>query len=213
MTDPIYPSPALRLAPLPSTYSPAFATLPSTYSPVFATLPSTSLLWLRCPAPLRPLPFPPLPTPLPSNPLDPECVMHAYTFFYSLDFPLLWCPAHHPAHHVHHDPNGTSPRLHCTHITHITHVTHITLASLHRRWTKGALEEGSEGACGLVRLSSLEPTYRALEANTLRHCEGLPADHVLLAGPSGSGKSSLLWEGTLAAGGEGREGSPCWWHV
>ncbi len=36
--------------------------------------------------------------------------------------------------------------------------------------------------------------------NTARFCDGLPAYHCLVAGPSGSGKSWLLWEATLLAG-------------
>ena len=70
------------------------------------------------------------------------------------------------------------------------------------RWSKGSLEavDAALLAPGTTALAALQPQLTPLEANTHRHLEGLPADHVLLAGPSGSGKSWLLWDATLAAG-------------
>ncbi len=89
------------------------------------------------------------------------------------------------------------------------------------RWVKGALDEapdtsapgqqqlgaGAPGSAPTVasqaRLgtpSCLEAQRAQLAANTLRHCEGLPASHALVAGPSGTGKTWLLWDSTLAAG-------------
>lgn len=62
------------------------------------------------------------------------------------------------------------------------------------------MEEGNEGNPGHQALSALADQARTLTENTARHCEGLPAQHVLVAGPSGSGKSWLLWESTLLAG-------------
>ncbi len=47
---------------------------------------------------------------------------------------------------------------------------------------------------------------QALAANTQRHMEGRPAQHVLMCGPQGSGKSWLLWHGTQLAGER-----PGWW--
>ena len=67
-------------------------------------------------------------------------------------------------------------------------------------WTKGAFEEGCEGNLSLPALSSLEPVRQILADNTTRFAEGLPASHCLVAGPTGSGKSWLLWESTLLAG-------------
>mmetsp|Transcript_4838 Transcript_4838/g.10389 ORF Transcript_4838/g.10389 Transcript_4838/m.10389 type:complete len:497 (+) Transcript_4838:49-1539(+) len=76
----------------------------------------------------------------------------------------------------------------------------ITSRNTALRWNKGAFEEGSEGGPGSSKvLSVLEQQQQTLAANTLRFCEGLPAHHVLVAGPSGSGKSWLLWESTLVA--------------
>eukprot|EP00878_Enallax_costatus_P017062 GHUV01017914.1.p1 GENE.GHUV01017914.1~~GHUV01017914.1.p1 ORF type:complete len:556 (+),score=170.71 GHUV01017914.1:1048-2715(+) len=51
-----------------------------------------------------------------------------------------------------------------------------------------------------IVLSQLQQAYAALEENTKRHCMGLPAQHAVICGPPGSGKSWLLWEGTLLAG-------------
>ncbi|KAG2499306.1 hypothetical protein HYH03_002884 [Edaphochlamys debaryana] len=71
------------------------------------------------------------------------------------------------------------------------------------RWVKGAFEEGADGsnpASPLPPLPALDSVRAALEANTLAHCAGRPAEHALVAGPSGSGKSALLWDYTLAAG-------------
>ncbi|KXZ56696.1 hypothetical protein GPECTOR_1g627 [Gonium pectorale] len=79
----------------------------------------------------------------------------------------------------------------------------ITSRSSTLRWTKGAFEEGPEGSssASLAPLPSLQAAREALDANTLRHVEGRPgATHALVAGPSGSGKSALLWDYTLAAG-------------
>ncbi|GIL72705.1 hypothetical protein Vretimale_4412 [Volvox reticuliferus] len=78
----------------------------------------------------------------------------------------------------------------------------ITSRNSTLRWTKGAFEEGADGstAASLAPLPALEPQRATLDANTLRHCEGATAHHVLVAGPSGSGKSALLWDYTLAAG-------------
>lgn len=71
------------------------------------------------------------------------------------------------------------------------------------RWSKGALEEASEGlGSGAPALTCLSSQSARLAANTRAHLEGLPAEHVLLYGPSGSGKSWLLWEAALAAGAE-----------
>ncbi|KAG2443031.1 hypothetical protein HYH02_009446 [Chlamydomonas schloesseri] len=80
----------------------------------------------------------------------------------------------------------------------------ITSRNSTLRWVKGAFEEGPDGsaAASLTPLSVLEGPRATLDANTLEHCEGRPAHHVLAAGPSGSGKSSLLWDYTLAAGKE-----------
>mgnify|MGYP001807795005 CR=1 FL=1 len=79
------------------------------------------------------------------------------------------------------------------------------------RWVKGAFEEGPDGsaAAALAPLSVLDAARASLDANTAAHCEGRPAYHALVAGPSGSGKSSLLWDYTLAAGetGAGLAGS------
>jgi len=100
-----------------------------------------------------------------------------------------------------------------------THGFGITSRNSALRWVKGALEEGPDpappgqagaptssplvsAAAPLTNLSVLEPQRAALAANTARHCEGLPASHALVAGPSGSGKSWLLWDSTLAAGRE-----------
>ena len=68
------------------------------------------------------------------------------------------------------------------------------------RWSKGAFEEGSEGDLSLPALSVLESQRQLLADNTARFCDGLPAHNCLVAGPSGSGKSWLLWESTLLAG-------------
>lgn len=76
----------------------------------------------------------------------------------------------------------------------------ITSRNATLRWTKGAFEEGPEAGPALEPLSVLAAQRAALDANTQRHCDGQPAQHVLVAGPSGSGKSALLWEYTLAAG-------------
>ncbi|GLC51367.1 hypothetical protein PLESTB_000494700 [Pleodorina starrii] len=87
----------------------------------------------------------------------------------------------------------------------------ITSRNSTLRWTKGAFEEGVDAAATttaasssppLAPLPSLESQRAALESNTLRHCEGATAHHVLLAGPSGSGKSALLWDYTLESGRE-----------
>jgi len=48
-------------------------------------------------------------------------------------------------------------------------------------------------------LSAHAAARAALDANTLRHAEGLPAAHALVCGPPGSGKSWMLWDGTLQA--------------
>lgn len=53
-----------------------------------------------------------------------------------------------------------------------------------------------------IVVSQLQQAYGNLEANTKRHCVGLPAQHAVVCGPPGSGKSWLLWEGTLLAGKE-----------
>jgi hypothetical protein len=49
-------------------------------------------------------------------------------------------------------------------------------------------------------LSLLSGAHASLAANTARHCAGLPAQHAVVCGPPGSGKSWLLWEGSLLAG-------------
>lgn len=69
------------------------------------------------------------------------------------------------------------------------------------RWSKGAFEEGAEGsATHQPTLPALQPQCNALAANLARHCEGQPAHHALLVGPTGGGKSWLLWEATMLAG-------------
>ncbi|GBF92461.1 hypothetical protein Rsub_04565 [Raphidocelis subcapitata] len=77
----------------------------------------------------------------------------------------------------------------------------ITSRNSTLRWSKGAFEEASEGAEGApaVVLSAYKQQRAELDANTLRHAAGLPAQHAIVCGPSGSGKSWMLWEGTLAA--------------
>ena len=77
---------------------------------------------------------------------------------------------------------------------------HQSLPLLHCRWNKGAFEEGSEGDLSLPALSVLESQRQLLADNTARFFDGLPAHNCLVAGPSGSGKSWLLWESTLLAG-------------
>eukprot|EP00798_Chlamydomonas_sp_ICE-L_P007960 gene7960-1176_t len=76
----------------------------------------------------------------------------------------------------------------------------ITSRNSALRWSKGAFEEGYEGNAELHTWPCIESQRAALAQNTTRFCEGHPAQHVLVAGPSGSGKSWLLWESTLAAG-------------
>jgi len=82
----------------------------------------------------------------------------------------------------------------------------ITSRNSALRWVKGSLEEasdeGSTPATSAAPLACLSAQHEALAANTIRHCEGLRAEHVLVAGPSGSGKSWLLWDATLAIGRE-----------
>ena len=77
----------------------------------------------------------------------------------------------------------------------------VTSRNAALRWTKGALEDAPEGAEGAPRvaLAAHARQRAALDANTLRHAAGLPAQHAVVCGPPGSGKSWLLWEGTLAA--------------
>ncbi|KAG1659329.1 hypothetical protein FOA52_010377 [Chlamydomonas sp. UWO 241] len=76
----------------------------------------------------------------------------------------------------------------------------ITSRNSALRWNKGAFEEGNEGNLALAPLSALTKHQEVLAANTARFCAGKPAQHCLVAGPSGSGKSWLLWESTLLAG-------------
>lgn len=92
---------------------------------------------------------------------------------------------------------------------------HVNVLALGCRWSKGGLEEASTPAVAgvssssngqyssQVMLSAHKQQRAALDANTQRHVDGLPAQHVVVAGPPGSGKSWMLWEGTLAAGGPG----------
>ena len=112
-------------------------------------------------------------------------------------------------------------RLHLS----LVHFLYWPAACLQNRWEKGAFAASSEGALtppntsnnpataaappaaailgpgpGSTVLDVLAPKYKALAANTMRHCQGLPAEHALVCGPPGSGKSWLLWEGTLLAG-------------
>lgn len=68
------------------------------------------------------------------------------------------------------------------------------------RWSNGAFEEGFEGDLSLKPLSALAKQHAALAANTQQFCDGMPAQHCIVAGPIGSGKSWLLWESTLLAG-------------
>jgi hypothetical protein len=55
------------------------------------------------------------------------------------------------------------------------------LKPLSRRWNKGAFEEASEGAEGAptVVLSAHKQQRAELDANTLRHAAGLPAQHAI----------------------------------
>ncbi|GAX82202.1 hypothetical protein CEUSTIGMA_g9630.t1 [Chlamydomonas eustigma] len=76
----------------------------------------------------------------------------------------------------------------------------ITSRNSALRWSKGAFEEGHEGNLTLSPLSVLDEQKSQLDRNTIRFCEGFPAQHCLIGGPSGSGKSWLLWEATLIAG-------------
>ena len=87
----------------------------------------------------------------------------------------------------------------------------VTSRNTTLRWSKGAFEGLSDGTSSEVQdqpsslkrcLSSLEPQFETISANTLRFMEGLTASHCLIGGPSGSGKSWLLWEGSLLAGAE-----------
>ncbi|KAJ9510215.1 hypothetical protein QJQ45_015694 [Haematococcus lacustris] len=94
----------------------------------------------------------------------------------------------------------------------------ITSRNSTLRWVKGALEEAGDkpqvaslagplplpaSTHPLPPLSALQPAVAALDQNTSRHCQGVAgAQHVLVAGPSGSGKSWLLWDSTLRAGKE-----------
>ncbi|MEW5310001.1 MAG: hypothetical protein WDW38_001837 [Sanguina aurantia] len=79
----------------------------------------------------------------------------------------------------------------------------ITSRNTALRWSKGAFEEGAEGsAAHQPTLPALQPQCSALAANLARHCEGQPAHHALLVGPTGGGKSWLLWEATVLAGRE-----------
>lgn len=56
------------------------------------------------------------------------------------------------------------------------------------------------GKASRAILSAVQEAYSAVEENTKRHCMGLPAQHAVVCGPPGCGKSWLLWEGTLLAG-------------
>ncbi len=92
-----------------------------------------------------------------------------------------------------------------------------------RRWVKGALDEAPDvlaksgtaansssvlasaptvaALAGLQPLTCLDRHRASLAANTVRHCQGKQgASHALLFGPSGTGKSWLAWDSTLAAG-------------
>ncbi len=50
-------------------------------------------------------------------------------------------------------------------------------------------------------LSANAAQRAAIAANTERHLQGLPAQHMVVFGPPGSGKSWLLWEALIAIGG------------
>jgi predicted AAA+ superfamily ATPase len=76
----------------------------------------------------------------------------------------------------------------------------LFLSGFPRRWSKGAFEEGNEGNTALPALSALRSQQDRLAINTVRFLDGKPAFHCMVAGPSGSGKSWLLWESTLLAG-------------
>jgi predicted AAA+ superfamily ATPase len=86
----------------------------------------------------------------------------------------------------------------------------VTSRNTTLRWSKGSFEGLSDVTetpppkpSSLNRcLSCLQPQLESITENTLRFMEGLPASHVLIGGPCGSGKSWLLWEGTLLAGSE-----------
>ncbi|KAI8474492.1 MAG: hypothetical protein J3K34DRAFT_518218 [Monoraphidium minutum] len=84
---------------------------------------------------------------------------------------------------------------------HRRHGFGVTSRNSALRWNKGALEEAAEGAEGAPRgaLAAHRAQREGLDANTRRHAAGLPAQHALVCGPAGSGKSWMLWEGTLAA--------------
>lgn len=93
----------------------------------------------------------------------------------------------------------------------------ITSRNTALRWVRGAFEDGSDAQASppspaaspaaaavpaSVVFSANAAPLAAITSNTLAHCRGLPAHHVLLCGPPGSAKSWLLWNGTLAAGRE-----------
>jgi len=99
----------------------------------------------------------------------------------------------------HHHPNPNKPNTPPLHPKQNTHATIATTPT--PRWSKGAFEEAPEGAeaAPSTPLSAHKQQRAALDANTLRHAAGLPAQHAVVCGPPGSGKSWMLWEGTLAA--------------
>eukprot|EP00879_Flechtneria_rotunda_P022214 GHRR01023438.1.p1 GENE.GHRR01023438.1~~GHRR01023438.1.p1 ORF type:complete len:493 (+),score=139.30 GHRR01023438.1:778-2256(+) len=97
----------------------------------------------------------------------------------------------------------------------------ITSRTSTLRWSKGGFEEVSQGGLAIQEgqnptnalsparvagpshqnvLTALKGPYGQLAENTKGHCAGLPAQHAIVCGPPGAGKSWLLWEGTLLAG-------------
>ena len=71
-------------------------------------------------------------------------------------------------------------------------------------WRGGGLEAvGGGAAAGLEDLLCVEEQKQALLDNTRQFVKGYPANHVLLYGPRGTGKSSLVKTLVAAFGGEG----------